>query len=105
MIALTMMIIPNELLFNHLGNPGFRHFCGVTLLYFNILSMQTIARDIFELHLHEKNKLIKFFKQKCLWFCFTIDTWKSIQIINNMVVTARYMDDDWRTQKRFLSFL
>lgn len=34
----------------------------------------------------------------------TTDTWTSVQNINYMVVTAHFMDNDWKLHKRIISF-
>jgi len=35
---------------------------------------------------------------------FTMDTWTSIQIINYMCLTAHWIDNEWKLNKRILNF-
>ena len=36
--------------------------------------------------------------------CLTTDTWSSVQNYNYMYLTARWIDQDWKLQKRILNF-
>ncbi|KAL5715380.1 hypothetical protein ACHQM5_017208 [Ranunculus cassubicifolius] len=36
--------------------------------------------------------------------CLTTDTWTSCQNVNYMVITAHFIDDDWKLHKRVLNF-
>ena len=40
----------------------------------------------------------------CQRVCLTTDTWTSIQNVNYMVLTAHFIDNDWKLQKRILNF-
>ena len=36
--------------------------------------------------------------------CLTIDNWSSVQYYNYMCLTAHWIDQDWKLQKRILNF-
>ncbi|KAK2655812.1 hypothetical protein Ddye_008864 [Dipteronia dyeriana] len=71
---------------------------------FDVPSKRTIVRDLYKLYVEERIKLKKYFKSSQVRVCLTTDTWTSIQNINFMVVTAHFIDCDWKLQKRILSF-
>ncbi|KAL5789248.1 hypothetical protein ACOSQ2_004136 [Xanthoceras sorbifolium] len=102
--ALAKMLIVDELPFKFVEKPGFQEFCRAGMPLFDIPSRRTIVRDIMQLYVDEKTSLIKMFRKSKVRVCLTTDTWTSIQNINYMVVTAHYIDDYWKLQKRILSF-
>uniref|UniRef100_A0A803MKJ2 CCHC-type domain-containing protein n=1 Tax=Chenopodium quinoa TaxID=63459 RepID=A0A803MKJ2_CHEQI len=101
--ALIHMIIVDELPFKHVEKPGFRHFVQVACPQFHIPSRVTIARDCLKLYYSEKEKLREMFKT-CQRISVTTDTWTSIQIINYMCLTAHFIDNDWKLNKKIINF-
>uniref|UniRef100_A0A803N4L0 Transposase n=1 Tax=Chenopodium quinoa TaxID=63459 RepID=A0A803N4L0_CHEQI len=101
--ALVHMIIVDELPFKHVEKPGFRHFVQVACPQFHIPSRVTIARDCLELYYSEKEKLREIFKT-CQRISVTTDTWTSIQRINYMCLTAHFIDNDWKLNKKIINF-
>uniref|UniRef100_A0A803L0M6 BED-type domain-containing protein n=1 Tax=Chenopodium quinoa TaxID=63459 RepID=A0A803L0M6_CHEQI len=83
---------------------GFRHFCGVMEPRFNVPSRITVAKDCFETYLTEKRKLKNVLKRCNSRVSLTTDTWTSIQQINYMCLTVRFIDNDWKVHKRILNF-
>lgn len=67
-------------------------------------SRTTIARDVYQIYLEEKNKLWSFFMNNSFIVSLTTDTWTSIQNTNYMVLTAHLVDNDWKLQKKILYF-
>jgi hypothetical protein len=49
-----------------------------------------------------KKDLMKSLKNHRL--CLTTDTWTSVQNINYMVLTAHFIDSDWKMHKLILNF-
>ncbi|KAK2646797.1 hypothetical protein Ddye_021992 [Dipteronia dyeriana] len=96
------MLILDELPFRFFENQGFRKFCFTMNPRFDVPSRRTIVRDLYKLYVEERIKLKKYFKSSQVRVCLTTDTWSSIQ--NYMVVTAHFIDCDWKLQKRILSF-
>ncbi|BAT89394.1 hypothetical protein VIGAN_06034100, partial [Vigna angularis var. angularis] len=52
----------------------------------------------------EKAKLKIFLSKQCERVCLTTDTWTSIQNLNYMSLTAHFIDNDWKLQKKILNF-
>ena len=63
-----------------------------------------IARDVMGLYVEEKEKLKAMFANSSQQVCLTTDTWTSLQNINYMVLTAHYIDENWKLPKRILNF-
>ncbi|PRQ18380.1 putative transcription factor/ chromatin remodeling BED-type(Zn) family [Rosa chinensis] len=95
-------IILDELPFSHVEGEGFRRFMGRALPYWRIPSRKIIAKDVLQLYLGEKEKLMDQLSRYRL--SLTTDTWTSIQNINYMVLTAHFIDDNWVLHKRILIF-
>ena len=65
----------------------------------------TIAKDCNEIFISEKRKLKSYLKKINARISLTTDTWTSIQQINYMCLTAHFIDNDWKLQKRVLNFV
>ncbi|XP_042436796.1 zinc finger BED domain-containing protein RICESLEEPER 2-like isoform X2 [Zingiber officinale] len=102
--ALCHMIIVDELAFKFVERQGFKHFINVCQPSFQIPSRITVTRDCYQLYLEEKKKVRAQIQENVGRICFTTDTWTSLQKVNYMCVTAHFVDNDWRLQKRVLSF-
>ena len=101
--ALAEMVVIDELSFRFVEGISFRRFCGVLQPKFKTIpSRTTITRDIVGIFNHEKHKLKKVLRG--LRVCLTTDTWTSIQNLNYMCLTAHFIDDDWKLQKRIINF-
>ena len=102
--ALARMIIVDELPFSFVENEGFRHFMSVTQPRFPLPGRISIARDCLSLYESEKLKLRSMFTKTNQSVCLTTDAWTSVQNINYMVLTAHFIDQDWKLHKRILNF-
>ena len=89
-LALTRMIIIDELPFKFVECQGFQEF------------MEIVARACMKIYYSEVDILREAFVGQ--WVCVTMDTWMSIQNLNYMVVTAYFIDGDWTYQKKILNF-
>ncbi|XP_052203129.1 zinc finger BED domain-containing protein DAYSLEEPER-like [Diospyros lotus] len=98
------MIVIDELPFSFVEQEGFRSFCSTACPKFDPPSRITIARDIISLYNEEKKKLKSFFVKNSQRVSLTTDTWTSIQNVNYMVLTAHFIDSEWKMQKRILNF-
>ncbi|XP_019176190.1 PREDICTED: zinc finger BED domain-containing protein RICESLEEPER 2-like [Ipomoea nil] len=103
--ALVEMIIIDELPFRFVEGPGFRKFILVCCPRFKIPSRWTISRDINLIYEEERLKLKCMFRGNTQRVSITTDTWTSIQRINYMVVTAHFIDEEWRLNKKIISFV
>uniref|UniRef100_A0A803Q162 Transposase n=1 Tax=Cannabis sativa TaxID=3483 RepID=A0A803Q162_CANSA len=95
--------IIGELPFRHIEGKGFRLLVSHFFPTFEFPSRVTIARDIYQLFLEEKKNLRKAFVNRRL--SLTTDCWTSIQSISYMCLTAQWIDDSWKMQKRIISFI
>ncbi|KAI5397310.1 zinc finger BED domain-containing protein RICESLEEPER 2 [Lathyrus oleraceus] len=63
-----------------------------------------MARDCFQLHLDEKQKLKAFFKSDFNKVALTTDCCTSIQNQNYLTLTSHFVDNKWNYEKRIISF-
>ncbi|XP_019153680.1 PREDICTED: zinc finger BED domain-containing protein RICESLEEPER 2-like [Ipomoea nil] len=103
--ALVEMIIIDELPFIFVEGQGFRRFIAVACPRFKILSRWTISRDINVIYEEEKLNLKCLFRGNTQRVSITTDSWTSIQRINYMVVTAHFIDEEWKLHKKIISFV
>ena len=64
----------------------------------------TVARDCWNLYMNEKNKLKSVFGQSNQSVCLTTDCWSSVQNLSYLCLTAHFIDNDWKLQKRIINF-
>ncbi|XP_023918455.2 zinc finger BED domain-containing protein RICESLEEPER 2-like [Quercus suber] len=103
--ALAEMIIIDELPFSFVEGYGFQRYSTTLqtkLQIRDILSHQTVARDVIGIYGVEREKLRGALKGRRV--CLTMDTWTSIQNLNYMSLTGHFIDDDWNLHKRILNF-
>ncbi|KAL4561599.1 hypothetical protein LXL04_033769 [Taraxacum kok-saghyz] len=103
-IACVKMIILDELSFRFVEQEGFKLFCSIACPKFDIPSCITVSRDIKKLYCDEKKKLKDYFIKHSQRVSLTTDTWTSIQNVCYMVLTAHFIDHEWKMQKRILNF-
>jgi hypothetical protein len=102
--ALARMIIVDELPFSFVENEGFHYFMSVTQPRLPLPGRISIARDCLSLYMSEKHKFRDLFTKTNQSVYLTTDTWTSLQNINYMVLTAHFIDQDWKLRKRILNF-
>lgn len=102
--GLAYMVIVDELPFRFVEGEGFKHFCSQMQNKFVVPSRITVARDCYKMIVNERLKLKSFLKANCRRVCLTTDTWTSLQKINYMCLTAHFIDNDWKLNKRILNF-
>ncbi|CAI8611251.1 unnamed protein product [Vicia faba] len=102
--ALARMIIVDELHFSFVENEGFCHFMSVTQPRFPLPGRISISRDCLSLYVSDKHKLRSMFTKTNQSVYLTTDSWTSVQNTNYMVLTAHYIDQDWKLHKRILNF-
>ncbi|KNA11902.1 hypothetical protein SOVF_130440 [Spinacia oleracea] len=101
---MSYMVIVDELPFKFVEGQGFRHFCSVIEPRFHLPSRITVAKDCYESYLTEKRKLKSLLRKCKSRVSLTTDAWTSVQQINYMCLTVHFIDNDWKLQKRILSF-
>jgi hypothetical protein len=102
--ALSIFVVLDEQPFSAVEGEGFKYYSKVMQPQFTLPSRRTVARDCFQLHLDEKQKLKAFFKSDCNRVALTTDCWTSIQNQNYLTLTAHFVDNEWNYQKRIISF-
>lgn len=102
--TVAMYFILNEVPFREVESYGFHLLCDKLCLRFGPPSRRTLVRDIYQLYLAEKAALKNMFIASKYRVSITTDTWTSIQNFNYMVVTAHWVDPNWKLQKRILNF-
>lgn len=102
--ALSIFVVLDEQPFSAVEGEGFKYYFKVMQPQFTLPSRRTVARDCFQLHLDEKQKLKAFFKSDCNRVALTTDCWTFIQNQNYLTLTAHFVDNKWNYQKRIISF-
>lgn len=106
--TLVEMLIMDGLPFKFVESKGFKRFVSKLTCSqepnFVIPSRFTIAKDILKIYVAEKQKLKDMFVKMEYKVCLTTDCWTSEQNINYMVLTAHFIDCDWKLHKKILSF-
>ncbi|CAL9004705.1 unnamed protein product [Prunus brigantina] len=98
----VMFLIKDEMPFRAVEGSGFRDFITELQPSFKIPNKKEIAAGVWDLFLVEKAKIMSLIGDQRV--SITTDTWTSIQNINYMVVTAHFMDNDWKLHKRIINF-
>jgi hypothetical protein len=94
--------IKNELPFRYVQSRGFKELMNGIEPMFNIPCRITLQKDCIKLYEEEKLKLKASLRGKRI--CITTNTWTSLQNFNYMVVTASFIDSDWRMHKKIIKF-
>ncbi|KAI7746458.1 hypothetical protein M8C21_022551 [Ambrosia artemisiifolia] len=102
--AIIEMLITDKLPFKFVENEGFRRCMELCQPALVVPSTSTITRDFYELFLDEKAKLKTQLSQSTLRICLTIDTWTSLQKNHYLCLTAHFIDNNWRLQKKVINF-
>ncbi|KAL4337260.1 hypothetical protein AHAS_Ahas12G0092400 [Arachis hypogaea] len=102
---LTEMFVTEELAFRFVERNMFQRLLHSLQPKFKIPSRTTLTRDILSFYETEKMKLQSYFSHHCQKVCLTTDTWTtSSQNLTYMSLTAHFIDNDWKLQKRILKF-
>jgi hypothetical protein len=100
--ALAEMVIVDEMPFKTVEGVGFKRYSKVLQPKFELPSRITVARDCWQRYIEEKPKLKKVLAKQRI--CLTTDTWTSNQNLNYMCLTAHWIDDEWKLQRRILNY-
>ncbi|KAL1179479.1 hypothetical protein V6Z11_A03G162800 [Gossypium hirsutum] len=98
------MIVIDELPFKFVESEGFTKFMFVACPRFHIPSRTTMTRDAYQLYLDEKVKIKQLLRSSCSRVYLTTDTWTSLQRVNYLCITAHFIDNDWKLNKKILNF-
>ncbi|KAG2724850.1 hypothetical protein I3760_01G037400 [Carya illinoinensis] len=103
-LALAEMVIIDELPFRFVEGQGFKKIVWLLEPRFKVPCRVMVARDCMKLFSSEKAKLKKLFKDGGMRISLTTDTWTSVQNLNYMCLTAHFIDNDWKLQKKIINF-
>ncbi|XP_028782724.1 zinc finger BED domain-containing protein RICESLEEPER 1-like [Neltuma alba] len=70
----------------------------------SIPSELTIAKHCFNLFREESKKLKEFLEKSCSGVCLAAETWTSVHDFKYVSLTAHFIDEHWRLQRRMLNF-
>ncbi|KAK7310074.1 hypothetical protein RJT34_07302 [Clitoria ternatea] len=102
--AVAIFVILDEHPFIVVEGLGFKHLCKQLQPQFDPPSRHTVAKDCFQVYLDEKIRLKALFKSDCHRVALTTDCWTSVQNLNYLTLTAHFIDNEWKYQKRIISF-
>ncbi|XP_016191851.1 zinc finger BED domain-containing protein RICESLEEPER 2-like [Arachis ipaensis] len=102
--AMAEFIILDEHPFKVVEGIGFHKIINRFEPRFTVPSKMIMSGDCFHLYLDEKKKLKAWLANSCARVCLTSDCWTSNQNLSYMSLTAHFVDDEWKLQKRILNF-
>jgi hypothetical protein len=102
--AIALFVILDEHAFRVVEGEGFKLLCRQLQPLLTVPSRRTVARDCFKLFVDEKVRLKAYFKSDCSRVALTTDCWTSVQNLSYMTLTAHFINNDWKYEKRILSF-
>ena len=98
------MIILHEYPFVIVDHTGFREFIINLQPLFRMVSRTTIKKDCMDIYEEQKVKLYSLLGTLNCRISLTTDMWTSNQNKGYFALTAHYIDDNWKLQKRILNF-
>jgi hypothetical protein len=99
---LALMIIVHEYPLSMVDHEGFKRFCAALQPASNVVSRNTIRKDIFDMYQVQKQSMVNYIKKLSSRVAVTTDLWTANhQRKGYMAVTAHFLDDDWKL-KSFL---
>ncbi|XP_026400303.1 zinc finger BED domain-containing protein RICESLEEPER 2-like [Papaver somniferum] len=94
----------DEIPFRKVEGSGFVAMMQEAQPRFKVPGRMTIYRDMLKMYVEEKNNLKTYFLTSKKRVSLTTDTWTSPNNFNYICVTAHYIDQNWKLQKRILMF-
>ncbi|KAI3850037.1 hypothetical protein MKX03_024912 [Papaver bracteatum] len=103
--AVILFVILDEQPFRVVEGEGFKELCRVLESRYKVPYRMTISRGVLNLYEAEKEKMKNYFKANNVRVCLTTNTWTSnAQNKSYMVVTAHFIDKDWKLHKLVINF-
>ncbi|KAJ1279080.1 hypothetical protein BS78_04G127900 [Paspalum vaginatum] len=103
---LALMICLHEYPLALVDHAGFRKFCAAMQPLFKVPSRNTIRTDIMDMHVVQRESIVKFFQQLSSRVAITTDMWTANhQKKGYMAVTAHFIDDKWELKNFLLRFI
>lgn len=102
---LAYMIIIHEYPLSMVEYVGFRRFCHSLQPSFKVVSRTTLKRDIFKIYDVEKMKTMRHLERVKSRISFTTDMWTSKNKKKGfMVITAHFINDNWRLENHIMRY-
>ncbi|MED6195199.1 hypothetical protein PIB30_117185 [Stylosanthes scabra] len=102
--SVAEFVVLDEMPFRVVEGIGFRRMVKKIEPRFPVPSRFTVSRDCFQLYLDEKKNLKEWLAKSCVRVCLTTDCWTSNQNLGYMSLTAHFIDDEWKMQRRIINF-
>ncbi|KAL3537143.1 hypothetical protein ACH5RR_000509 [Cinchona calisaya] len=102
---LTEPIINRELPFNFVEDKSFQKYVLGVNPKVHFVTRNTMRSDCMKIYEVEKNKLKEIFSNSNPRVCLTTDGWTSKRDLPFMALTAHFIDQQWRLQKKIINFV
>lgn len=102
--TLVIMVVLHELPLSIDEYDGFRKFVLSLNPSFHMISRRTLTNEIKKAFDGHKNALKELFGASKSRISLTMDMWTSNQTIGYMVITAHFINDCWKLEKRIIKF-
>nr|CAD1832052.1 unnamed protein product [Ananas comosus var. bracteatus] len=89
--------------FSYVESEIFRNFMSIVCPRFVVPSRRDVEMDFYQLYLDERLKLKNFLKTSCQRVSLTIERRSSLQGANYMCLTAHFIDNDWKLNRKILN--
>lgn len=101
---LMRMIVLHELAFSLVEYDGFRRFVSSLNPSFKMVCTKTIRNDCLKAFKEETCNLQEMFRHLKSKISLTSDMWTSNRTMGYICITAHFIDEDWKPQKRIVKF-
>ncbi|KAL3652170.1 hypothetical protein CASFOL_001851 [Castilleja foliolosa] len=102
-LMVVKFVIKDEQPFKVVEGSGYVAMMKEAQPRFKVPCRKKVAAGVWDLYVIEKAQLLQSVNHQRV--SITTDTWTSIQNINYMVVTAHFLDEEWKLQKRIINFI
>ncbi|KAK5839265.1 hypothetical protein PVK06_008041 [Gossypium arboreum] len=102
--GLAQMIVIDELPFKFVESEGFKKFMFVACPRIHIPSRTTMTMDVYQMYLDDRVKIKQLLRSSYFRVCLTTDTWTSLQRFNYLCITANFIDNNRKLNKKILNF-
>ena len=93
---LALMICVHEYPLSIVDHTRFRKFCSHLQPMFKVVSRNTIRNDILDMHVVQRDSMVKYFAKFQNRVAITTDLWTaSHQKRGYIAITVHYIDDSW----------
>uniref|UniRef100_A0ACD6AFF9 Uncharacterized protein n=1 Tax=Avena sativa TaxID=4498 RepID=A0ACD6AFF9_AVESA len=101
---LVRMVVLHEFPLSIVEYDGFRKFVSSLNPSFHMITRKALKNDILKAFDEQKKSLKELFGASKSRVSLTMDLWTSNQTIGYMVITAHFINDCWKLEKRIIKF-